>query len=205
MTVTPALNQDGTYVLTRNGFVVVVDDPLEDVEDVSLLTAEQLLAMQESLQGSPEEEESEEESSEEGEAEEEQTEEEESEEEESEEEAEEEGETEEESSEEESEEESSEEESSEDSSEESSEETVPKIQSPDPIPRIAPIMKAAMKPEQRTMLQILVPILQKARAMLVRMSLSKPRRRLTANRRLMKVHSTPAVFPTTLPTLNPIN
>jgi hypothetical protein len=122
MTVTPSLNQDGTYVLTRNGFVVVVDDPLEDVEDVSLLTAEQLLAMQESLQGSPEEEESEEESSEEGEAEEEQTEEEESEEEESEEEAEEEGETEEESSEEESEEESSEEESSEDSSEESSEE-----------------------------------------------------------------------------------
>jgi hypothetical protein len=122
MTVTPALNQDGTYVLTRNGFVVVVDDPLEDVEDVSLLTAEQLLAMQESLQGSPEEEESEEESSEEGEAEEEQTEEEESEEEESEEEAEEEGETEEESSEEESEEESSEEESSEESSEDSSEE-----------------------------------------------------------------------------------
>jgi hypothetical protein len=122
MTVTPALNQDGTYVLTRNGFVVVVDDPLEDVEDVSLLTAEQLLAMQESLQGSPEEEESEEESSEEGEAEEEQTEEEESEEEESEEEAEEEGETEEESSEEESEEESSEEESSEDSSEEDSSE-----------------------------------------------------------------------------------
>jgi hypothetical protein len=109
-------------VLTRNGFVVVVDDPLEDVEDVSLLTAEQLLAMQESLQGSPEEEESEEESSEEGEAEEEQTEEEESEEEESEEEAEEEGETEEESSEEESEEESSEEESSEESSEDSSEE-----------------------------------------------------------------------------------
>ena len=122
MTVTPSLNQDGTYVLTRNGFVVVVDDPLEDVEDVSLLTAEQLLAMQESLQGSPEEEESEEESSEEGEAEEEQTEEEESEEEESEEEAEEEGETEEESSEEESEEESSEEESSEESSEEDSSE-----------------------------------------------------------------------------------
>jgi hypothetical protein len=57
MTVTPTLNQDGTYVLTRNGFVVVVDDPLEDVEDVSLLTAEQLLSMQESLQGSPEEEE----------------------------------------------------------------------------------------------------------------------------------------------------
>ncbi len=121
MTVTPSLNQDGTYVLTRNGFVVLVDDPLEDVEDVSLLTAEQLLAMQESLQGSPEEEESEEESSEEGEAEEEQTEEEESEEE-SEEEAEEEGETEEESSEEESEEESSEEESSEESSEEDSSE-----------------------------------------------------------------------------------
>ena len=121
MTVTPSLNQDGTYVLTRNGFVVVVDDQLEDVEDVSLLTAEQLLAMQESLQGSPEEEESEEESTEEGEAEEEQTEEEESEEE-SEEEAEEEGETEEESSEEESEEESSEEESSEESSEEDSSE-----------------------------------------------------------------------------------
>jgi hypothetical protein len=72
MTVTPSLNQDGTYVLTRNGFVVVVDDPLEDVEDVSLLTAEQLLSMQQSLQGSPEEEEeSEEESSEEGESEEE--------------------------------------------------------------------------------------------------------------------------------------
>ena len=53
MTVTPTLNQDGTYVLTRNGFVVVVDDPLEDVEDVSLLTADQLLSMQESLQGSP--------------------------------------------------------------------------------------------------------------------------------------------------------
>ncbi len=72
MTVTPALNQDGTYVLTRNGFVVVVDDPLEDVEDVSLLTADQLLAMQESLQGSPEEEEeeTEEETSEESESEE---------------------------------------------------------------------------------------------------------------------------------------
>ena len=72
MSVTPNLNQDGTYVLTRNGFVVVVDDPLEEVEDVSLLTADQLLAMQQSLQGSPEEEEeSEEESSEEGESEEE--------------------------------------------------------------------------------------------------------------------------------------
>ena len=57
MSVTPNLNQDGTYVLTRNGFVVVVDDPLEDVEDVSLLTADQLLSMQQSLQGSPEEEE----------------------------------------------------------------------------------------------------------------------------------------------------
>ena len=100
MTVTPALNQDGTYVLTRNGFVVVVDDPLEDVEDVSLLTADQLLAMQESLQGSPEEEdeETEEETSEESESEE--SEEEESEEESSEEESEEEGETEDESTEE---------------------------------------------------------------------------------------------------------
>ena len=136
MTVTPTLNQDGTYVLTRNGFVVVVDDPLEDVEDVSLLTAEQLLSMQESLQGSPEEEEeSEEEASEEGEsedeAEEESEEEGESEDEESEEEgetedeeSEEEGETEEESSEEESEsEDESESEESEDSSEESSEES----------------------------------------------------------------------------------
>ncbi len=81
MSVTPNLNQDGTYVLTRNGFVVVVDDPLEEVEDVSLLTADQLLSMQQSLQGSPEEEEeeSEEESSEEGESEEEESEEEESE------------------------------------------------------------------------------------------------------------------------------
>ena len=88
MSVTPNLNQDGTYVLTRNGFIVVVDDPLEDVEDVSLLTADQLLSMQQSLQGSPEEEEeeSEEESSEEGESEEEESEEEESEEEDSEEE-----------------------------------------------------------------------------------------------------------------------
>ena len=98
MSVTPNLNQDGTYVLTRNGFMVVVDDPLEDVEDVSLLTADQLLSMQQSLQGSPEEEEeeSEEESSEEGESEEE-SEEEESEEEESEEEESEEEESEEES------------------------------------------------------------------------------------------------------------
>ena len=72
MSVTPNLNQDGTYVLTRNGFIVVVDDPLEDVEDVSLLTADQLLSMQQSLQGSPEEEEeeSEEESSDEEESEE---------------------------------------------------------------------------------------------------------------------------------------
>ena len=101
MSVTPNLNQDGTYVLTRNGFMVVVDDPLEDVEDVSLLTADQLLSMQQSLQGSPEEEEeeSEEESSEEGESEEE-SEEEESEEEESEEEESEEEESEEEESEE---------------------------------------------------------------------------------------------------------
>ena len=75
MSVTPNLNQDGTYVLTRNGFVVVVDDPLEEVEDVSLLTADQLLAMQQSLQGSPEEEEESEESSEEGESEEEESEE----------------------------------------------------------------------------------------------------------------------------------
>ena len=107
MSVTPNLNQDGTYVLTRNGFIVVVDDPLEDVEDVSLLTADQLLSMQQSLQGSPEEEEeeSEEESSEEGESEEEESEEEESEEEESEEEESEEEESEEESEEEESEEE----------------------------------------------------------------------------------------------------
>ena len=201
MTVTPSLNQDGTYVLTRNGFVVVVDDPLEDVEDVSLLTAEQLLAMQESLQGSPEEEESEEESSEEGEAEEEQTE---------------------------------EEDPKRKNPKKKqkkrvrpkrraakknpkrkaarknqvkspAKKTVPKIQSPSPIPRIVPIMKAAMKPEQRTTLQILVRILPKTRAMLVRTTLSKPRRRPTANRRLMKVHSTPAVFPTTLPTLNPIN
>ena len=83
--------------------------------------------------------------------------------------------------------------------------TVPKIQSPSPIPRIVPIMIAAMKPEQRTTLQILVSILPKARAMLVRTTLLKPRRRPTANLRLMKVRSTPAVFPTTLPTLNPIN
>ena len=124
MTVTPALNQDGTYVLTRNGFVVVVDDPLEDVEDVSLLTADQLLAMQESLQGSPEEEEeeTEEETSEESESEE--SEEEESEEESSEEESEEEGESEDESSEEESEsEDESEAEENEESSEESSDES----------------------------------------------------------------------------------
>ena len=83
--------------------------------------------------------------------------------------------------------------------------TVPKIQSPSPMPRIVPIMKAAMKPKQRTTLQILVRILPKTRVMLVRTTLSKPRRRPTANRRLMKVHSTPAVFPTTLPTLSPIN
>ena len=49
--------------------------------------------------------------------------------------------------------------------------TVPMIQSPSPIPRIVPIMKAAMKPEQKTTLQILVPILQKMRAMLVRKTL----------------------------------
>ena len=113
MSVTPNLNQDGTYVLTRNGFIVVVDDPLEDVEDVSLLTADQLLSMQQSLQGSPEEEEeeSEEESSEEGESEEESEEEESEEEESEEEESEEEESEEEESEEEESEEEESEEES----------------------------------------------------------------------------------------------
>ena len=121
MTVTPTLNQDGTYVLTRNGFVVVVDDPLEDVEDGSLLTAEQLLSMQESLQGSPEEEEeSDEEASEEGESEDEAEEESEEEGESEDEESEEEGETEEESNEEESEsEDESESEESEDSSEES--------------------------------------------------------------------------------------
>jgi len=128
MTVTPALNQDGTYVLTRNGFVVVVDDPLEDVEDVSLLTADQLLAMQESLQGSPEEEEeeTEEETSEESESEE--SEEEESEEESSEEESEEEGESEDESSEEESE---SEDESESEENEESSEESADESESSD--------------------------------------------------------------------------
>ena len=66
--------------------MVVVDDPLEEVEDVSFNRGS-LLAMQQSLQGSPEEEEeSDEESSEEGESEEEESEEEESEEEESEEE-----------------------------------------------------------------------------------------------------------------------
>ena len=201
MTVTPSLNQDGTYVLTRNGFVVVVDDPLEDVEDVSLLTAEQLLAMQESLQGSPEKRNPRRKAARKVKLKKNKPK------------------------------KKSPKRKNPKKKQKKrvrpkrraakknpkrkaarknqvkspAKKTVPKIQNPSPIPRIVPIMKAAMRPEQKTTLQILVPILPKAKAMLVQTTLSKPRLRPTANRRLMKVHSTQAVFPITLPTLSPIN